>query len=275
MSEEALELGAIERRMTAVSAVRQVVHALWALSRAQLPLVEQVAAQAHTWVDWVDEVVERLAGRPAPRVAQPTLHVVLGPERAYVGPLARHVLAAVPREGSVGLVGRRLAEAAIGDANLEGRLQFALPGASTHDEHELVARAVAEAVLSYAPERHVVLHYPRMGRDELTRVVLLAAAREPAPLPPDTYSPVTVVLDQALREALTGRLAVGVIEALQAEVAARIAAAEQARSACDKRLDELADEWRAARQERITNELLEITAGRQVLEARQRRGAPG
>jgi F0F1-type ATP synthase gamma subunit len=250
----------IERRMHAVQAVRQVTHALWALSSAQLPLVEEAVAQASEYLDWVDAMVEHLAGRPVPGPTHGTLHVVIGPERGYSGSLGRDVLGAIPSQGALGLVGRRLIELASESHSTAARLRFALPAATTPDEPESIAEAVAEAVLQRADDTHVVLHHPRAGQRGLSRSVILAGAREARPAPPDSYSPLATVLGAAVRESVRGRLTIGVAEALRAEVVARIAATERARKACDQRVEELEQLWRVAQRERTTTEVLELSA---------------
>lgn len=264
MPDEQTDLRAIERRMDAVTAVRQVFQAVWALARAQLPLAEAAAQDATAYLDWVDRVVDRLAGAPVPRPAGPVLSVVLGPERAYCGALPRQVVAQVPAENILGLVGSRTIEQARTIPGVRARIAFALPGAAAHDEHEEVARAVAEAVLAHAAGAQVELLHPVHGSAGLHRTVLLAGERVLVTEPPETYSQLQVVLDAAMREAVTGRLAVGLAEVLRAEVRARVAAAEQARHAADDKLADLRQQWRTARQEQITSELLEVVAGRQA-----------
>ncbi len=264
MAEQVFDLRVLERRMSAVTAVGQVVHAIWALARAQLPLVEQASADASAYLDWVDEVVARLAGAPLPRTTRNRLYVILGPERPYCGALSRRVLAQLPADGSVGLVGSRLVESAMRRPGLVSRTLFTLPGAVSHDEHDEIAHRIAEAVLFHASQSHVELLYPRGGGSTLRTVVLLAGEREPVRQAPETWSPLREVLAQAVKESVASRLAVGVAEALRAEVRARIMAAEMAHGACDRKLDELREAWRIARQEQITNELIEVVAGRQA-----------
>jgi hypothetical protein len=234
------------------------------LARAQLPLVEAAAQEATAYLDWADSIVERLAGAPLPAHPKALLVVVLGPERPYCGALPRQIADAIPDSGELGLVGQRLCEAALADPLIARRVRFQLPGATTHDEHEEVGRQVALAVLEHHADRQVELVYPRRDARSLERRVLLAGTRAAALAPPDTYAPLVEVLDRAVTEALSGRLAVGVVEALHAEVLARIAAADRARGACDRKLEELGLAWRVARQERITNELLEAVAGAQA-----------
>ena len=252
----------LARRMAAVSSVRQVVGAVWALARAQLPQVERAAGEATVYLDWVDAVVTRLAGAPLPGRPGAALHVVLGPERPFCGALARQVLAQLPPAAPLVLVGQRLIEAADLQPELAAKVELRLRGAATHDEHEEVARAVAEAVLARAGARQVVLLHPAGGGPGLHRVVLLSGPREPLQRLPDTFSPLPLVLAAAVREAVAGRLAVGALEALRAEVRARIVATEAARHACDRRLEDLRQGLRVARQEQITSELIEVVAAR-------------
>lgn len=250
----------LQRRMTAVRAVRQVVHALWALSRAQLPHVERATESAREYRRWVDRVLERVSGPPVPGVRRQGFAVVLGPERPYCGGLPRVILAQIPEGVPLGLVGRRLREIAEGSPSLRARVVFSLPGAVAHDEHETVGHAVAEAVLQHARGAAVDLYYPRPG-GALSRAVLLAESHSPSPDPPETYSPLRTVLDSALAEALSARLTVAVAQTLHAEVLARSAAAERAVSACDRKLTEMEGAYRVARHRQITGELLEVVAG--------------
>lgn len=266
----ASDLRDLERRIDAVSAVSRVVQAVWALARAQLPLVERAAAEASTYLDWINQIVDRLAGAPRPGPARGWLWVVMGPERPFCGALARQLLSQVPKEGALGLVGTRLAELAALDPALSGRIRFTLPGAASHEEHEAVGEAVAAAVLKHGAGLRVEVLYPRGGGTVLHRVVLLSGEREPAWCPPMTYSAYGEVLGAAVAEAVAGRLAIGAIEALWSEVRARVLSADAARRACEVRIEELTQGWRVARQEQITNELIEVVAGRAATLLRQR-----
>jgi F-type H+-transporting ATPase subunit gamma len=254
------DLLAAERRMAAVGAVAQVTRAVWALARAQLPAAEAAAAQAAVYLDWVDEVVARLAGAPRLDAEDAVLWVLVGPERAFCGPLARVLLAQLPAEGAVGLVGARLAERAAADPALMARVRFTLPAAATPDEVGPRAEALAGAVLDAVGGRAAVLLHPDGGAPRLRQGVLLAGKREPAADPPETLSPAAQVLGAAVIEAVEGRLAVGLAEALHAEVRARLVAAEAARRQSERSLEALRQHWQVLRQESITRELLELAA---------------
>lgn len=258
-------LHVLERRIGAVAAVRQVLNAIWALARAQLPQVEAAAGEVAAYLSEVDAVVDRLAG--APRMPAPgarTLTVAFGPERAWCGVLPRHLLAQLPDAGEVGLVGARFAEVAKGSASVRERLRFALPGATGPDDAAAVARTVAEAILGHLDVGRVELLHPVEGAPRFARVLLIGGERERRAAAPVTLSPWADVLRAAVFEAVTSRLAVAAVEALRVEARARVVAAERARRAADQRLEELRRVWRVARQEAITVELLELVAGQQA-----------
>jgi F0F1-type ATP synthase gamma subunit len=257
----------IERRIVAVRAVRQVVHALWALSRAQLPLAEAAAAEAGHYLDWIDALVSRLVGAPRAPDGAASLHVVLGPERAFSGPLAKNIVARLPAQGRLGLVGTRLCELARRESRVRGRVVFELPGAASHDDHQRVALDVAEQVLRAAAGRAVLVHHPSGPAADLVTRWLLAASREAAATPPETFTPLPQVIAHALFEGTSGRLAVAAAETLKCEVIARIEATEKAKSACEHKLERLEQQLRTVRKEEITNELLEVVAGSEAARA--------
>ena len=58
------DLVALERELGSVRAVEQVMRAVWALARAQQPLVEAAAAEADAWLRVAESIVSRLAGEP-------------------------------------------------------------------------------------------------------------------------------------------------------------------------------------------------------------------
>lgn len=260
------DLSGLERRIGAVGAVRQVVDAIWALGRAQLPRVEAASAEVVAYLEEVETVVARLAAPPRPPAPQArSLAVVMGPERAWCGSLPRELLSQAPTHAELGLVGHRLLELAAEDPALEQRVRFALPGAVAPEDAPHVARAVAEKLLGQLDAADVELLHPVRGGRVLTRAVLLGGPRARRYDAPPTLSPWEDVLRAAVFEAVTSRLAVGAVEALRSEVVARVAAADQARTAAERELDGLQQAWRVARQEQITSELVELVAGRAAL----------
>lgn len=259
-------LQGIEARLRAVDAVGDVVRAVWAIAQAQHPRAEAAVAEASAYLDWVDAIVERVAGRPL-RGRDGTddpaaLTLAVGPERAFCGALARECADALPAAGRLGLVGRRFADAVTARPALRARVVFTLPGPGSVDEFEPVAEAAAAAVLHHAGPHAVWVQHPRDGRVAGERALLLPApgAAGPGRLP-DHFSPPDTLLADAARERATGRLVSALAEALRAEVRARVAATEHARHAIDERRGGLERSLRVLRQEGITAELLELFAG--------------
>ena len=202
----------------------------------------------------VDACVARLVRPRESHAAR--LTIVLGPERPFCGSLPRE-LADAARGDAVIVVGRRLAEA----VELLGLpMEESLKGPSSALDLDDVAAEVARVVVRRARGRDVVLVYA--AERGLTEVVLLGGLASAAPDAPETFSPAEVLLTAAVRESVSARLHLALARALLAEVSARLAAADAARAAVERRTDELRGLWRVARHEQITTEILEIVAGR-------------
>ncbi|GAB5545598.1 MAG: hypothetical protein SangKO_053580 [Sandaracinaceae bacterium] len=255
-----VELARVEASLRATAAVGSVVHAVWALARAQLPRIEEAVAQATEYLDWVDEVVERLAGPPVTVEGAAPLTVLIGPERAFCGRLARTVLEHAPADGALGLVGTRLAEVASREPALSGRVAFAIGAADSIDGLGAAAQRLARALLEHLEGTPVALTHPRGARGRMHRVDLLALAREGGAADHDLYSSPARVLRDAVHESLEGRLRIALAESLRAEVRARLMATERARRAVDERRDALERARRVGEQEQVTRELLELIA---------------
>lgn len=260
---DASDVNAVERSIRAVTAIRQVVHAIWALSRAQLPLVEQAARAAVTYQRWIDATVERVASVPPTARAERKLTIVFGPERPYSASLVRRITDAVPEDGDLGIVGERLAEAVSPIASVARRVRFRCSGSVAHDDLHEVALSVAVEILEHGRGATVVVMHATDDDRELA-IVPLIAERTLVDRPPETLSPLADVLESAVAAAMIGRLAVAAAESLRAETRARIAAADAARRACDERLADLENVWHFGRRETVTRELLEIVAGREA-----------
>lgn len=255
----------LERSIRAVTAIRQVVHAIWALSRAQLALVEHAASAASTYQAWIDAAVERVAGPPEAQEGTRRLTVIFGPERPYSSALIRRiteVVATLP-EGDLGIVGARLAEAVQTIPEIDGRVRFRCSGSVAHDDLHEVALEVAAAIVEHGRGASVSVLHPAEPPVHFAHVPLIVA-RAIRERPPKTYSPLGEVAAAAVLEAIAGRLAVAAVESLRAEVRARIVAADMARRACDERRASLETIWQRERRETITRELLEIVAGREA-----------
>lgn len=258
------QLRQLETSLTAVRAVGGVVSAVSALARAQLPRAEQALAQTGAYLEWLDRVVDELAGPPIDDPAADTLTVVLGPERAFCGDLAAEVLAAAPRDAPVGLVGTRLLEAAGRAEDLD--LRFGLPGPAGVDELDTVARALAGALLEATPGQMTVeLLHASERPGGTVRARLLSRRRGRAAGRRDLFSSPERIAQAAARESVTGHLRAALAEALLVETRVRAAVAERARRAVEDREAELASELRVLDRELITAELTELTGAMEAL----------
>lgn len=262
MSEAPRDLVSAERAIEAVAAIRQVVQAVWTLARAQQPRAEAAAGEATAYLDWVEGLVERFAGRPTASAYSHALWVVAGPERPFCGGLARRTLEQLPREGALLFVGSRLEEAVADASPLRGRVVSSLPAATCPEDLDRCARRVAAKLLEIEHAGAVHLLHPLAGGADLAPTQLLTEGPLALRAAPESYSPPEEILTAALYEMLSGRLVVGLAEALRSEVRARLLAADAARQGCDRKLGALRQDWRVLRQEAITGELLELFAGR-------------
>jgi hypothetical protein len=172
------------------------------------------------------------------------------------------LLEQLPPQGSLLLVGRRLADTVPGVGPLHSRIVSSLPAAAGPEDIDSCARRVAATLLELDHAGPVSMLHPRDSGSDLERAPLLAAGPTHTRLAPETYSTPETVLAAAIHELLSGRLVVGLAEGLRTEVRARLLAADAARQGCDRKLEALRQQWRVLRQESITGELLELYSGR-------------
>lgn len=260
------DLAVLERRMTAVRAVRQVLKAVWGLARAELPAAEAAAREAARYVEWTEEIAARLVVE-SPEGDASTLRVFVGPERAFAGALPRRFESALEEPGAIAVVGRRLSDALSERQEVAARVVFSLPGSTSPEDSEACAARVAEAILARATQERVVLVHPE-GRSGLVVRTLLEPSRALHPDPPEMLSPLPDVIDAALREIVTARLAYALSTTLHAEVRSRLEMTEAARAACDRRVEELTRTWQVLRQEQVTSEIVEAVGAQLALAPR-------
>jgi F-type H+-transporting ATPase subunit gamma len=99
------------------------------------------------------------------------------------------------------------------------------------------------------------------------------AAGQPR-LPPLHNLPPAVLLEKLMADYIFGLLTEAAIEALASENAARFAAMESAHENVSKKLEELRQDARQARQDEITTELLDLVTGAEALQRAVRVVAP-
>lgn len=262
MSELPVDIRRIETRLQAVHAVGGIVRAIWALSQAQLAQVDAFSRHASSYLDQIDEIVERLTGPFSPDPRRDTLHVVLGPERPFCGGLPLEIARKVPAKVPLGVCGNRLLESLAQANERRAQVVFAVPGPSSVDDLELAAERLAHETLRHGRDRHVVLLYSDAHTKRLRDVTLLSSPRSPRTAADfETYTPIERLLEVAVVQSVTGRLLVGLAESLRSEVRARAAAAETARHGVERQQSALSSALRVLSQEQVTTELGELFAG--------------
>jgi F0F1-type ATP synthase gamma subunit len=267
MDDALADLQAVERRITAVQTIRRVMHAIGVVSQAQYSKAATLSHETVIYYQRLDHMIERLAGSSV-RQAGSQLWLILGPERALCGSLVAALVKVIPRDQPLALVGSRL----IQNEALRARAVFTTKGVSGAGEIEDKAAELGALILANvsnpigsaarAEPLGVELLFPCDASGATQHQPLIAGRRLDPESGFETYSKAEAVLTAALEQALAGRLAYGLAQTLQAELAARIMTSQRARSACDERLIELDGQWRFVQKEQITLELGEIVAAR-------------
>jgi F-type H+-transporting ATPase subunit gamma len=265
MFEELSDVDRASSRLTAIASVRQVVHGLWAVARAQAPEADRVVAESETYLERVWRVVERLSEPTGePPTSEHILHVVFGPERGFCGPLARKMADRIPPGGPVAIVGTWMAEFASETPGLADRVVFRITGPASPDEIGSVSSELTAELASRAAHYDIRLHFP-VARGRSPRALMLLESRRTVGTGlPETWSSPEAVLEAALTEWLAGQLAAALSETFRTEVHARMTAADKARKNCDNHMEELERTLRILRQEQITSELLDLVGGQLI-----------
>jgi len=141
---------------------------------------------------------------------------------------------------------------------------------------ELVRRATTEIFRSVADSKIdlVALVYPRhrggapiaIERRMLFPIDRLSFTPAPSRLPPLHNLPAEVLLQKLIADYVSALLTEALIESLASENAARFAAMESAHDNVSKKLEQLRQEARQARQGEITEELLDVVTGAGALQ---------
>lgn len=281
-----MRLEEVRARIRTASELHGIVSTLRVLSETRLLQAQRAFGNFLRYADEVERAVGRglsLVGAEPADEGRPehsgSALVVLGAEHGFVGSLDEKIVQAarerLEREPgtAVFLAGSRLARAAReqGMAS-EARLRLA----TTVSGFERTARALTDLVAS------------RLARGELGRVVVLGPRRSgptewtlasdvvfPVPgarersrgrAPPYHYLEARVLVVKLIEEFIFSRLAGAVAEAFLCEQIARVRAMEATRRSLEDKLEDLRRSERVVRQEVITSELLEVTAGAGALE---------
>jgi F-type H+-transporting ATPase subunit gamma len=149
-----------------------------------------------------------------------------------------------------------------------------MPEAIRHLTAELfgwIARSdLARVEVTFA--RHRQGSGTTIGRSLLFPVDLTSFAPGQPQLPPLHNLPPAILLEKLIADYVFGLLTEAAIEALASENAARFAAMDSAHENISKKLEELRQDARQARQDEITTELLDLVTGAEALQRAAQRG---
>ena len=135
----------------------------------------------------------------------------------------------------------------------------------TAELYGLIARQeITRAEVMYARYRQGSA--ATIERRRLFPLDLASLAVGPVQLPPLHNLPPAVLLEKLIAEYVFALLTEGATESLASENAARFSAMESARDNVSKKLEQLRQEGRRARQDEITTELLDLATGAEALQ---------
>jgi F-type H+-transporting ATPase subunit gamma len=135
-------------------------------------------------------------------------------------------------------------------------------------------QAIADGTVSRVEAvfaRHRQGQPPSVDRLPLLPADLASFAAKQPRMPPLHNMPGDVLLERLVSDYIFALLMEAAVESLASENAARFAAMEAARDNVSKKLDELGQEARQARQDEITTELLDLVTGAEAQKSGKRR----
>jgi F-type H+-transporting ATPase subunit gamma len=271
-------LAAVEEHIAGVVQLGTVVGAMRGVAAARVQQARQVVEGVRSWTAIIEAALaEAVALLPADGAATRRrgheVLVLLTAEHGFVGTLPERMLDAAAPDLSAGAVlyclgsrGAALAEARGWQPAWSSPLATQIGAATTVASR--VAETLYAAFLGGETARVDVL-FPVVGAEGAVsprRRPLLPLAldrfRRPGALErPLTYLPPARLVELLVGEYVMAELARAALEAFAAENAERLRTMEAARTNIDRRIDTLRGEERRARQEAITDELLDVLIG--------------
>ena len=275
------DLGQLERRRAGLSAIREIVSSLRALSSLQFRRArEGLGARRELESDLHRALAAVSAPRPPVADPQRILLIVLGTDQGFCGPLVERLVEAARARMAGGPEGVSFRVLAVG-SRTRALLERQLGEAPEHLPLPVSPRSVDPAVetLAEALERRVgadevdgidvvYAHFLGPGRYEprVTRLFPVAPERLPRPGRPARLNErADRVLDRLVFEWIYAELYRVVLEALSAEHGARMNTTDAATRAADDALAELDVQRHRARQAEATHEVLEILAAAEAV----------
>lgn len=202
--------------------------------------------------------------------------MVIGSEHGFVGALNERLLDRVELETlgeyELGIVGRRCELLAM---EREIQCSWRIPAAANVDGVGAVARRVAARLRESGGVRIVFPAYKRGAEYEIAAKTILPFESElltgtSERNPPLHHLPPIELVRRLSEELLFAEVAFALVETLASENAARLQLMQAGDRNTKEKLDELTRKTRAARQEKITTELLDVIAGSEAVFESQR-----
>ncbi len=295
-------LESLRRQIEAAEDLRSVAKTMKGMAAVSVRRFQVAAESLATYLDTVD-LGFRILVRDHPQLLAglepdpdgPVAAVVLGTEQGLCGSVNREVAALTAdrlRRVPVGdrlvlALGRRVApelESRGVPVTATGTMPGTVEGITTAVQSTLVAlhqwrdeRGVGRVVLVHHRPVGRAGHAPRVVRlIPVDAARIRRTARDPWPtrVLPSYSVPPAALLASLVEEAVFGDLVRAFADALASEHVARLVTMQNAERNIEERLEDLGGRLHQLRQASITQELLEVVAGFEVLEDEDRRTRP-
>lgn len=260
----------IQRRLSGLEEIGQVVGALRAIASGHTAAARAALTAIEAHAATVAAALETLGDGALGMPAGAGLVLVVGAAQGFSGAYPQRLLEAArtgaPPGAGLIVVGSRTL------AMLEAEPLFAadLPGHPR--EVPPLASRLTDAILTLS-EAHPGPIRLIGGRDlpgqpvEARRLWPPEGAQAPGARPVGTAAPLTTLpraalIEAVLHEALFAQVMLALIEGLRAESQARVEAMTRAQGNLKRKREEVGQDYARARQEQMTDELIELTMGR-------------
>ncbi len=260
-------LEVVQARAASIAQLQEVVGALRSLAAVRMQQAAEMLAATRRYADIVTAALGqalRLSGGARPRPVGPAPLLVFAPEHGFVGgytdALVQAVLAAAPPR--VIVIGARGAQALTESGHAPA---WSRPMAAQAASIPLLARRLAADLAELAPGP-VEMMFGRLEDGARWRIVRETLLPPPCSAPASGAPPLHHLPADQLVSGLVEAYALAALtraatESLAAENAARLQAMTTASDNIDHKLAELQGQERILRQERITDELLDVING--------------
>lgn len=264
----------VRKRRAVIGEIGEVVGALRAIAAARANEAESAVEAIELYEESVTAAFARLAlPVAAPAEEGAGLLLVIGAAQGFCGAYPARLIEALHKEGpaEAGLVviGQRTGDM-LADEGIDPLWSGDLPAAPQFVPD--LASAVTDALVELGPEHPGPVRV-LSGRDQPGLPIAIRQIWPPAPdsgdgsapalprTPPLTTMPMPELLRGLLTETLFAEVARAIMQGLQAENRARVEAMTRAQSNLKERRTEVEQKYRQARQEEMTTEVIELSAG--------------